>query len=318
VVGDVEMSEREKFRILIQGAIEAQAKSGHPHVILGMTPENARELLALMEGEMARCPGCGKLDREVWLGFLECSDCDERSFVEALRELIGAGEAEMIAKWANECYGTIDWDDMTEEERAVWLLEASELLVLLEPECTCHRFAKRGEEKCEVHYPTGSKIAAWLKERRFGPQHLGLGDIRLTMADQMELLAMMKPAAAEPVAIGLQLEIQDGEGWKDVGQATTMDGLHWLIRDYAGLPNPIRAILAQDVSPKLPTISDKPATPEREVILHPDANMKIFGTTIPVKVGAHLPDGVWMNQKTLENFRAEVLAQETEEADDDG
>ena len=42
---------------------------------------------------------------------------------------------EKIAKWANEWYGTIDWDDMTEEERAVRLFEADELLaVLTEPQ----------------------------------------------------------------------------------------------------------------------------------------------------------------------------------------
>lgn len=44
----------------------------------------------------------------------------------------------------------------------------------------------------------------------------------------------------EQEPVGIRLEMQDGEGWKDVGQATTMDGLHFLIHDYAGMPNPIR------------------------------------------------------------------------------
>ena len=36
-----------------------------------------------------------------------------------------------IAKWAVKWYGTIPWDEMTDAQREVWLLEAAELLALI-------------------------------------------------------------------------------------------------------------------------------------------------------------------------------------------
>jgi len=42
--------------------------------------------------------------------------------------------------------------------------------------------------------------------------------------------------------VGVHIQMQDGEGWKAVGGATTMEGLCEVVADYAGMPNPVRAI----------------------------------------------------------------------------
>jgi len=39
---------------------------------------------------------------------------------------------EKVAKWCNEYYGTIPWDDMTDSQRETWLREANELLSLID------------------------------------------------------------------------------------------------------------------------------------------------------------------------------------------
>lgn len=44
-----------------------------------------------------------------------------------------------------------------------------------------------------VNDPLTTDVARWLAEKRFGPQHIGLGDIRLTIGDQEELLTMIAP-----------------------------------------------------------------------------------------------------------------------------
>ena len=41
-------------------------------------------------------------------------------------------QTEKVAKWCNENYGTIPWDDMTDRQRATWLSEAGELCTLLD------------------------------------------------------------------------------------------------------------------------------------------------------------------------------------------
>ena len=41
-------------------------------------------------------------------------------------------QTEKVAKWCNEYYGTIKWDDMTDNQRETWLSEAGELCALLD------------------------------------------------------------------------------------------------------------------------------------------------------------------------------------------
>ena len=41
-------------------------------------------------------------------------------------------QTEKVAKWCNEYYGTIPWDDMTDSQRETWLREAGELCALLD------------------------------------------------------------------------------------------------------------------------------------------------------------------------------------------
>ena len=35
-------------------------------------------------------------------------------------------QTEKMARWCNEYYGTIKWDDMTDSQRETWLSEAEE------------------------------------------------------------------------------------------------------------------------------------------------------------------------------------------------
>ena len=73
-----------------------------------------------------------------------------------------------IAKWAVKWYGTIPWDEMTDAQREVWLLEAAELLALLgedrEPvgEMTPLGIMWDGEipvgAKLFLHPPTGGEV----------------------------------------------------------------------------------------------------------------------------------------------------------------
>jgi len=41
-------------------------------------------------------------------------------------------QTEKVARWCNEYYGTIKWDDMTDRQRETWLSEAEEILDLID------------------------------------------------------------------------------------------------------------------------------------------------------------------------------------------
>ena len=41
-------------------------------------------------------------------------------------------QTEKVARWCNEYYGTIPWDDMTNSQRETWLSEAEELCTLID------------------------------------------------------------------------------------------------------------------------------------------------------------------------------------------
>ena len=38
----------------------------------------------------------------------------------------------IVARWLNDWYGTIRWDDMTDSQREIWLDEAGKLLSLID------------------------------------------------------------------------------------------------------------------------------------------------------------------------------------------
>jgi len=81
-------------------------------------------------------------------------------------------QTEKVAKWCNEYYGTIKWDDMTDSQRETWLREAKEILDLIDQQAEPVAFIDRDDLESLILSHTQTKGVVGYKYKDAVPLYL--------------------------------------------------------------------------------------------------------------------------------------------------